>query len=198
MKKCLFFFFAIMAVIFSSCSDDSTNTEFSPASRTCTDSTVYSSLSTQDFNACIYNVVSNIQGTRSCDLNEEKLTEILQPLSKDGKFIIDQIKDDSDLTREEKDSLESLNEAQLAAVSFIVNTIQYNTPKTRIIYSKSSHCLAYAIFGYGLPGIGATVSTLGAITKICLKRTLIACIGGFGAAITVGVAICEYQYCMHH
>ena len=175
-----------MAVIFSSCSDDSTNTEFSPASRTCTDSTVYSSLSTQDFNACISNVVSNIQGTRSCDLNEEKLTEILQPLSKDGKFIIDQIKDDSDLTREEKDSLESLNEAQ------------YNTPKTRIIYSKSSHCLAYAIFGYGLPGIGATVSTLGAITKICLKRTLIACIGGFGAAITVGVAICEYQYCMHH
>lgn len=155
-------------------------------------------MGTQEFNACISNVVSNIQGTRSCDLNEEKLTEILQPLSKDGKFIIDQIKDDSDLTREEKNSLESLNEAQLAAVSFIVNTIQYNTPKTRIIYSKSSHCLAYAIFGYGLPGVGATASTIGVMTKICLKRVLIACIAGLGTAITVGVAICEYQYCMRH
>ena len=64
MKKYLFFFFAIMTVIFSSCSDDCTNAEFLPASRTCTDSTVYSSLGTQEFNACI-SIVTSVRDKNS-------------------------------------------------------------------------------------------------------------------------------------
>jgi len=198
MKKVLFIFVAFVAIVFSSCSNDTQNVDLTPASVVHNDSTVHSALSEQDYRATLSNIANNVRGTRSCDLDEEKMTEMLQPLSMDGKFIIEQIKNDSDLTSEEKDSLESLNEAQLAAVSFIVNTVQYDMPTTRVAYSKSTHCFMSAVFGYGIPGIGATCSVLGAMTKVCLKRLLFSCIGGLGAAITVGIVICEYQYCMAH
>ena len=97
------------------------------------------------------NKVSNvIISTRSSNLNEKVVEEVLYPFVQDGIFIKEQLLEDESLTLATKDSIQKLSNPELAILSLYTNAIERELSCTTRATNSSLHCIGQALVGGGL------------------------------------------------
>lgn len=157
----------------------------------------------KEFQANLDNVSALfISNTRSEYLSEEKAREVITPFVEDGKNIKNQLLDDASLSQEQRDSIEILNDNELAILSIIAYSVVKTAEERHITRAyttnKELNCISSALVGGGSVSGGLTwafIKRVGIKTAVRLASSVLG--GMIGGSITAAMYINDYNTCMN-